>query len=156
MSEIPSIVNGIPTAPDVKKLTDKFNSLAVGDFISYKNIEQTIGALHGTGRWATVVTAWRKQLFRELNIILIPEPGKGFKVANPEERVHLSSSRFTSGMRKVKFSKTVAATTPAEELTPELARARTHLIAVGAALELAARTQAKELAYPTPTKAQKS
>src|SRR5688500_14685205 len=58
---------GIPTTPDVNKLTEAFDPRG-GISISYEEIEEIIGAKWPSNRFVTVVSRWRKLMFRERNI----------------------------------------------------------------------------------------
>lgn len=53
---------GIPIAPDVAKLTARYQTPAENALIAYDEIATLIGAAYGTGRFRGVVTAWRKML----------------------------------------------------------------------------------------------
>lgn len=146
-----TFASGIPTAPDVKNLRTFFGVLKVGDILSYSDISETIKCAKGSFRWVSVVMAWRKELYRELNIVLIPESGIQYKVADSSERVHLSSAKYKGSLRGIVRAGDVASKTSNDGLSPEELRAKDHVVRSSATLRLAAATQAKELNY-SPTK----
>lgn len=149
MSNI-TFTTGIPTAPDVQKLVEEFGIPDHGRLISYKSIEEVIGVKQSEHRWRSIVLAWRKQLYREHNVILRPDPGTGFVAATASERVHISGSGYKSGLRKISRVADIALRTDDAPLTPEEKRARDHIVKAGATLKLAAATCAKQLRLPKP------
>jgi hypothetical protein len=137
--------SGIPTAPDVKRLVDKFGVPAIGVLLPYEDISETIGSAKGTSRYGSVVSAWRTQLRRENNILLRAEPGKGYVPMDNSERVHYCAARYKGGLRHIGRAAHNALMTATNGLTDEEQRTRNNVCMAGAALKLAAATAAKQL-----------
>lgn len=116
--------------------------------ISYEATAECIGEKLFSSRWRTVTTAWRKQLYREHNILMRAEPKTGFVPSKPGERVHISASGFKSGIRKAVRSGDIALRTEKGTLKPDELRACDHVVRAAAAIKLAAATAAKQLKLP--------
>lgn len=101
MAKCTQFVSGIPTDPDVRKLMEAFGKPSDG------------------ARYRTVTTAWRKKLHREHNIIVLADPGVGFKVATPDERVESGHSKMRTGQRITKRAFQVIGSTDLARVTPE-------------------------------------
>lgn len=147
---IDKIVNGIPTAPEVSALRAEWPEIKQGDFLPYPDIERIAKCKRGSHRWVSVTQAFRKQLLRELNLFLVPDPGKGFKVATNAERVHHHANSYKSHVRGVKRASALASTTPDDGLGAQEKIVRQHLMMVGAAIDLADKTHAKQITFPVP------
>ncbi len=137
--------SGIPTEPDVNRLREAFGVPETGRLISYEEVEGVIGCKRSSNRFKTVLSRWRWRLFKDHNVLTIPERGKGVRRANNGERVVSSGDTFKQGLRKISRASTVADQTDSEGLTPEQIRVRDHVSKTGAALRLAAATAAKQL-----------
>lgn len=146
-------LGGIPTEPDVRALMEDMTKDAYteGTIIKKQDVEGIISVQANTFRFQTVVAAWRKRLMAEWNIILVAVPGVGWKVASPSERISLSVSKVKSGLRHVRRGGTIATTTDRARLKPEEQRSADHIANVCAAIELTAKTKARELRLPVPT-----
>lgn len=136
---------GVPTKLDVARLRKEFTELKVGDFIPYNEIADCIEVSRDSNRFRTVVHAWRREIYRELNIVLVPVPSKGFEVASPSERVHLSATKYKSGLRATLRAGDISIRTDTAGLSENEVRARDHIINASAQLRLAAATAAKSL-----------
>lgn len=143
-----TFTDGIPTAPDVKRLVEKFGVPKYGDLISYDETAEVIGFEYRTPRWRTVTTAWRKQLYREHNVLIRAEAAKGFVAADPSERVHIAGSGYKGALRKVVRSGDIALRTDKTKLVSDEIRACDHIINAAAALKLAAAVAAKSMRLP--------
>ncbi len=146
-----NIVNGIPTAPDVQALIDEFPSIAEGDFIPYGDIEEIIKVEHGSGRFISVTTAWRKKLFQEQNLLLKAVPGEGYQVLDPAGRVDFSGKKFVSGLRFVKRAGTVAGMTERSFLTTEQTKTLDHIVNTAAMIKLTSNLEARKLRVTAPS-----
>jgi len=91
---------GLPTAIDVRKLSDSFGEPDVGRTITHEEIEAALGIEHASNRYRTVVLSWRRKLLSESNIELGAVPGVGLKVLAADERISGSISSFQCGTRK--------------------------------------------------------
>ena len=110
---------GIPTAPDVRKLRERFpgSSMQGGDCISYADIEQLIGCAAKSSRFRTVTTAWRRSLLQCEAIILKPLRGQGLTVLKDNEKLELAADTLDKGMRQVQRSMAIAAHINTDNLT---------------------------------------
>ncbi len=145
MKHTPTFSAGIPTEPDVNRLVEVFGTPIQGTVISYQEIEKIIQAKRGDNRFRSVTSAWRRRLFRTHNLLIGTRPNIGFVCLDNSARVVFSSTKNKSGMRFIRRAGTVAGLTEAEGLTPELLKARDHLVRVASAITLAAATEAKRL-----------
>ena len=142
------IIGRIPTTPDVNMLCGKFDNLNEGDVVKYGEIESVIGAKRGSGRFQSVTTAWRKKLDRDSNIVLLAVPGVGFKVADPSDRVDLSSRKVKSGTRSIVKGATIASSTDRSRLTEEQRRVCDHISMAATSIQLAVRIAPKPVELP--------
>jgi hypothetical protein len=141
-------LDGIPTAPDVKRMVAKFGIPEIGQLIPYSETAECIGFACVTPRWRTVIQAWRKLLYREHNVYLRAECAKGFVAADPSERVHISASGYKGALRKVVRSGDLALRTDKTKLLPAEIRACDHVINAAAAIKLAAAVAARSMRLP--------
>jgi hypothetical protein len=141
---------GVPTGPDVDRLIAKFGTPEEGTVVTYPEIAEVLGVERGSCRWGSVVTAWKKKLKRESNIVLRAVTNVGFECLDPHKRVDHVGSKYKGGLRAIKKAADIAITTRPEPLTQREQRARDHVIMAGAAIQLAAATEAKKITYPDP------
>lgn len=142
---------GIPTQPDVMRLKKEIGVPTVGVLIPYAKIGEIIHEDPAAARFRTVVVAWRKTLFRENNVLLRAEPGKGYVAMDAHERIHDSGSRYKNALRGVRKSGIIASTTETESLSDAEKRVRDHIVASAGALAVAAAAQARQIKFPVPT-----
>jgi hypothetical protein len=143
---------GIPTEPDVKRLRDEVGTPVVGVLVEYKIIEEALGNKKGSHRFASVVGAWRKELYREHNLLMVAIPNKGLQAATTSRRTHVAGSKAKNCLRGICRAGDIAAKTESEGLSLDEIRARDHVVKLSAALRLTAATAAKQLKYPDPVK----
>lgn len=110
-------LGGIPTEPDVQKLIDAFKDPSEGQIITWQEIANVIEEPYGSSRFRTVVTAWRKRLFRTRNIHLLIKRGQGLYAGSPPERIRDSGKRFVKGYRTIHRASVVSAATDRSRLT---------------------------------------
>lgn len=146
-----TVSQGMPTAVDVRKLRAAFDSRKEGQLIGYDEINEVLRVAKDTHRWRSVVQAWRRQLYRERNELLIAETGKGFVVASPSERIHFSASKYKSGLRFVRRAGDVSGSTDRDRLNEEEKKICDHLVTTTATLKTVANTQARNLRLNLPT-----
>jgi hypothetical protein len=132
----------------VIRLTEAFGKLKEGDTITKEEISGVIQEPAGGSRWRTVVSAWRRKLYRESNILLVAVPTVGYEVAPPMRRVDHGCSKWKHSMRAMAKSADVLARTDRARLTAEAARASDHVVMVTGAMTALAATEAKRLRYP--------
>lgn len=101
---IGKIVNGVPTAPDVKRIVDALGGLERGQEIAHEDIEQIIGEKWRSGRYRTVTDAWRKKVYGDLNLLIAAVSGIGFRVLTENECVDTTRGWFRAGIRKTSRS----------------------------------------------------
>lgn len=140
--------SGIPTAPDVKKIEDSLGTPKEGDIVEWGMIEKIILCTRNTYRFSSVVTAWRKKLEREQNILMIAEPGKGLKAASPDERIDWSARKVRYGRRAIVRGSAVAASTDTARLSSACAETRAWICDVPARLRLAEQCAARPVKKP--------
>lgn len=141
---------GIPTEIDVNALMDCYGAPAPGAMIPYEKISELIGVRRDENRWRTIVTAWRRRLEREHNLLLRAVKGEGFEVMDGSARVAFAASTYKGGLRRVARAAAVAAKTSRQGLSEDEAKVCDHLQRVGATIRLTAATEARKLKYPLP------
>lgn len=92
---------GIPTDIEVNKLVEHFGKPEPAT-IAYADIEPIIGLAGREPRFKSVLTKWRRILFRELNIDTEMEAGIGMRVFAPGERIDASHRDMRSAIRKTR------------------------------------------------------
>jgi hypothetical protein len=108
--------SGVPTKPDVDKLLAKWPDINPGLVIEYSDIEKTIACNRKSHRYATVVTKWRKALYRDRNLVLEPLKGEAFEVLAPNGRIDYAHEQFKSGLRKTSKAAHIVSTTDQSQL----------------------------------------
>ncbi|MFZ3047002.1 MAG: hypothetical protein WA151_13905 [Desulfatirhabdiaceae bacterium] len=103
---------GVPTEPDVKKLTEAFppSGLAPGYEISYKDVEGIINSKKGSSRFAAITSAWRKQLEKNHGIMVGVDPGHAYKILSESEKLLYTQKKHRGVGRAVKRIITVSST----------------------------------------------
>ena len=138
---------GIPTSLDVEKLMTRFGVPDPGDVLPYGEIEHEIKQERGSYRWGSVISAWRKKLEREYNIILEAVPNKGYKALDGAGRVDLAGRTYKGGLRRVTRAATVAVKTDRSTLTDEQKRVVDHIQDAGAKLRMLAAQEARKIKW---------
>ncbi len=136
---------GIPTKIDVDKLMDLFKRFKEGDIIPYTDVESVGSITRNTGRYGSVVSAWRRRLMREANALLIAVPNEGYRIAPPAERMTYSAAQTFQGRKRILRGSAVASATDPARLNEEHRKLRDHLQALPARLRLAELTAPKQL-----------
>lgn len=142
---------GVPTAPLVKLLQDKFQGkLKPERQIFYSEIEECISLPRTSGRFRSVVAAWKRNLETEYNVLLRPNRvAKGYDVADGNERLRFSAKGYGNAMKSVRRVARIAQKTGELELTPDKVRFRDHFVRTTATMLLMHDTESKALEYPT-------
>lgn len=140
---------GVPTAPDVDILLKHYKQPQEGAILKYEDIASIVKLDSSTSRFKTVLNSWRKRLFRDYNILMIPEPGIGLKNSTPSERINCAGSKMKTGRKMIFRSSTVAVTTDTDRLTSDEKIVRERLSVLPARLRLAEVTSAKQLPIPS-------
>jgi hypothetical protein len=145
-----SFNGGISTEPEVNDLIEQIGIPVPGDQISYLRISEIIKVKKGTSRWSSVVSAWRKKLERQHNVILGAVPNEGYEVLSNSGRVNLGGKFFKESLRRMGRAVKVVTSTDRAGLSDDEVKAAEHIQKTGASLRLAAQTAARQLAYPDP------
>jgi hypothetical protein len=138
---------GAPTGPDIDRIIAKFGTPQVHAVIKWEEIEEVLGLARTKSRFRTIVYAWRRKLYRELNIVTEAVPGVGVKVLDPHQRIDLSGRRYRTHVRGVRRAGRIAERTDSGSLTQDEIRVRDALCRGASAISLAAATAAKQIDY---------
>lgn len=147
-------VGGIPTAPDVERLEQRFGVPKEGEFVPYKALAEVIGMhdpddkagiarTRASSRFNTVVHAWRNKLRRQYNVEMKAVPGEGYQVETPSERITDSARRTKLGLRQVNRAANKAARTDRERLSDGERKAADFLSTIGGKLRALHNTEAR-------------
>jgi hypothetical protein len=85
---------------EAQKLEEHLADKAIGELVSYEQIEQLIGEDPQRGSGYSIVYCVRKRLLKE-SAVWYPIPGLGLRRASPEEVLELVDDGFQSLRRKV-------------------------------------------------------
>jgi hypothetical protein len=85
---------------EAQKLEEYLADKAIGELVSYEQIERLIGEDPRRGSGYSIVYCVRKRLLKE-GSVWYPMPGLGLKKASPEEVLELVDDGFQSLRRKV-------------------------------------------------------
>ena len=110
---------GIPTKIDVEKLTHCYGVPAEGTVFAFAELAESVGLVQNSHRFRTVLNAWRKQLFRDHNILLISIGQGRLKASEPDERIDWASRKVHSGRRAIGRAIVVAYQTDHKRLTDD-------------------------------------
>lgn len=135
---------GIPTKPEVDKLMGLLDGKPEGYVLPWKDIDDVIGE-HGTNRARTVIIALKRRMHTERNILLVAVKGEGYRIADPQERVQVSSGMVTAGKRRIVKGAVIAASTDTATLNDEQRKTRDLVMSIPARLRLAELTSPKEI-----------
>lgn len=115
------------TAADVQLLWDVFPDLLPdGREITHAQIEAVLKMRHQSSRYRSVVTKWRRQLFRERGVYLDGQvaQGRGFIALAPDEMVRFGNRRVREAGRKFRKGLAVLAAPRDEDLSLDMRRYR--------------------------------
>jgi hypothetical protein len=147
MGETKLFLGGVPTDIDVEKLREHLGTLKHGDMIPYQEISDCLGIQKGECRWYSVVSAWRKRLDRENNILLKAIPNEGYRVLDGHGRVEASAWTYKKGLRRIHRATVIASKTDRNGLDENEIKTLDHIQNTGASLRLAAATAARQIDY---------
>ena len=136
---------GIPTDIEVKLLSDRFGVPKQGQIIKYDDITDVIKVQRTESRWGSVVSAWRKKLERENNIILTAVKNLGFEALTSSGRVDFSAKVFKQAIKRTGRAATIASKTNRKELSESERKVCDHIQNTGAALRLAAAQATRQI-----------
>ena len=143
-------LGGLPTAPDVKRLRERFpdNALRVGQIVDYADVEATLGCARHTYRFKTVTNRWRKLVEKESGVIIGAMAGKGFAVLDDHQKLDASGAKPRSAARAARRSYVLAGHIDRKNLTDEERGRLDHQGRVSAAV-LAAASVRRTAELPT-------
>lgn len=140
----------MPTAPDVKRLTEQLGKLSIGQEISHEAVEAILNTERNSSRYRTVTGAWRRLARRDDNLQIEAVPGRGFRVLTGVERLQSSRKKAADGFRKVGRAAREAAAIPDAELNADQRVKRDHFQMVAAKMVSIASAEMKvELPKPS-------
>lgn len=139
---------GVPTDIDVQRLSERWAIPDEGTLIPYTEVAALIGVAHGSNRYRSVVSAWRRRLLREpFNRLLKARPDlAAYQVLDSNGRVSQCIGWDRHVRRTHRRIYLVAGSTDAKGLSAENQAARTHLMQTSATALQASRMQAKKTA----------
>ena len=91
------IATGRPTKIDVDKLIARFGVPDENETIIWGEIEDATGLSKQEYRFGTVLTAWRKHLEQNHDILLYAIPGVGLAVADSNTKIDLAARKIELG-----------------------------------------------------------
>lgn len=154
MSKTGLFLGGVPTGPDVLRLIESFPDLKPGDEVTHERISSVIGQDRESNRYKSVVTAWRKKMFRDHNIDMEAVQNVGFRVLNSIERVSAGVKGVGKNVRGLVRSESRIRSAPAEQLSQQQQGVREHVLRHTGALVDSARRASKEIAVKFTPQAQ--
>ena len=143
------IANGRPTKIDVDKLVARFGVPQENETILWSEIIETTGLEKQEYRFRTVLTAWRKHLEQNHDIILYPVPGVGLAVADSNTKIDLAARKIElgDGQKRKWVERAYRVKSASLDETRRDTQGRI-LTAYGAMLRLTAATAPKPLPLP--------
>jgi hypothetical protein len=142
--------NGAPTGPDVRRLMDKWPKIKANDAFTYEEVEAVIEYKRDEYRFKSIVTAWRKKLYGQYNIILECIPTVGYEALDGSGRINKASKTLNYGLRRVRRAWSVAATTEKAQLTAGDMAACDHVVRTSALLLNRAKEEARKIKFNLP------
>jgi len=143
---------GMPTGPDVRKLTKAVGCPAEGSLITHEQLEQILEETRTSGRYRVVVTAWRKKLLADHNVDTEAEHGQGLRVLRAEERISKGIQGVQAGVRKQLRS--IKRADRVQTDNDDLLKKQTILRRYGAALAQEAGGMLRQIQPPKPAEQQ--
>jgi hypothetical protein len=114
---------GLPTKPDVDRLISVFD-LREGMEIQIEDIEKELGVDRKSHRYSSIVTAWRKWMYREKNLDMQGTGEGSYRINNPNERILHASSYVSRGRKSINKGIALAYSTDAKRLSSEYVERR--------------------------------
>ena len=105
----------------LKLLWDNFpeNKLKEGTVITYQEIENIIGATHGSSRFGSIVSRWKNELLTIAGKVLICRVNIGYDVGDSHQKLSYAKSLQISGLKKIQKSSSVQDTVDTTKLSEE-------------------------------------
>lgn len=141
------IITGRPTEPQVRTLMEAFPKIDRGQTIEHQQIAAVIGEKAGSGRYRSVLNAWRKRVLADKGIHFRAVPTVGVRAVEANEQVREGSNRLRSAGRRIAAGIKIVERTPESELTPAMRGERMHILTRGAILVATIRADRREIEY---------
>ena len=141
-SPIPSIRNGRPVEPQVRKLLDAV-SVKRGDLFKHTDLAKIIGEDEDSLRYRTVTTAWRHRILRDTGILLAAVPRVGYEALQAERQIKAGVGKMRSGVRGLRRGLIFVEAAPVAELPEKSVLARAAILSDGSRLLDFARKEIK-------------
>jgi len=141
--------DGLPTAPDVKLLVERYGVPEPG-LIPHAEISALIGIPWPSARYTTVTNVWRNKLEQESNLLMRVEPGLGIRILDDRERAPFLKHRTFGIVRATRKTAIRARNIPTEKLEPRDQAEALHLQTHIAMMYTAMQNGAKALQPPKP------
>lgn len=150
MANAKPFFNGVPTDPDVRKLMEHYGIPTPGTIIRHDEIETVIGSPWRSNRYRGVVEAWRRRLYRTLNVDTGAETGIGIKVLNNSDRIEASKGHLKRGTIQYRLGAQRVSTVNRLELSPIEKIQADRVQEVSTRMYMAAASELKALRPPRP------
>ena len=147
-SEAKLYFRGVPTQVDVDALINALGIPKPGDTISCEAVAEIIKVDTTEHRFNTVSRAWRKQLEREHNLLLVSNRDGGFVALTNSGRIHHACNVADNGLRRISRASVVARKTSTDGLSEEERRAADHLVNTTGQMMAMAAASAQKLPLP--------
>ena len=119
---------GIPTKVDVDRLVVKYGVPEEGTEISLREIAEVLAIEELSFRFKTVVSAWRRLLFRTHNVLMVGTGERTLVCADPETRVKTAVGKITHGRKSIGRGVVIAYQTDALRLTKDSKSVRNSIV----------------------------
>lgn len=145
------VIGGRPCDPQVRTLMESIgNALQPGMDVLHEQIEGAIGEKRASNRYKTLVSVWRKRLFREKGLHTTALNGVGFHVCKGDERIEDARRDMKRSARVLASGVVKAEMSPLEELSESGRRQREYMITHVAARVQALRRDRTEMVLVLP------
>ncbi len=132
------------TAPEVDNLAELLD-YTEGRIITHAEIAAHIGAEYDTQRYWTVVTAWKRRMLNDHNIVVANIPKTGYQVLQPGQRVTAGANLRHQAVRRARLGQRIIRGTDIARLTAEQRAAWDHEAKVGAAVIAIGRASMRQI-----------
>lgn len=143
----------IPTRVDVDALIKEIGIPEVGSHIPYSRIVEIIKVDRKTGRWNSVVNAWKKELRKKHGIELRAVANEGFEVLDDNGKTNKFLGYITKGANAFVRAEETGRLIDRTRLTDDNKKVFDHATNFTAAVRLADITVAKQPVFPELDKA---
>lgn len=132
MSEAKLHFGGVPTAPMIKRLEAKYPEIDKmrGTILTHEELESIVGEPRDANRYRTIVSAYRKKVWREHGIMISGRgtDGAGFKILTDDEQVAFGADDRGRAKRYARRGFIAVTNVDADNLSPEKKRLRDYEI----------------------------